>query len=301
MLFKRIALLFATLITILCALPASNIIAVSADEVADSDVIIYQPIESDLGTFNFDPTRYFLDKDNYIHPVVISFKESNTKDYYDLLYVYARLDPLPGLKGQMYYPNIEFTSVDVDYYYNDHLDKLYDNDNKVGSNFEIIHSDRIEINEYGFVYRLVIDSYGDYRDCNYREYQFTSLNYTYWSDGFVPGKKVPLSVELDNTYLFDNSNSLIFSNCINILAEDAHCWSYHFDEDNWWENFCDWIGGNRTDILTDQLFYSFYIKNWYVKELKSIDVRYKKVLLDAYRYNEYDTGKDTEFYKGTTG
>ena len=302
MLFKRIALLFATLITILCSLPAAaNLIAVSAQENTDSDVLILTSIEQDLGTFNFDPTRYFLDKENYLHPVVITFKESNTKDYYDLLYVYARLDPTPGLKGQMYYPNIEFTSIDVDYYYNDYLDKLYDNDDKVGSNFEIIHSDRIEVNEYGFVYRLVIDAYGDYRECNYREYQFTSLNYTYWSDGFVPGKKVPLSVEIDNSYLFDNSNSLIFNNCVNILAEDAHCWSYHFDEDNFWENVWESFWGQRQDVLTDQLFYSFYIKNWDVKELKSIDIRYKKTLLEGYRYNEHDTGKDTEFYKGTTG
>ena len=177
--FKRIALLSATLITTLCALPTASYIAVNAEESVDSDVVINQSIEDDLATFNFDYTRYCLDKENYLHPVVITFKESKESKYYDLLYVYARLDPIIGATGKnRLLPTIEFNSVDVNYYYSDKMATLYDDASNERSNFKFIYSDRLEVNENGYIYRLAINEYNDYRKSNFREYHFTKLNYT---------------------------------------------------------------------------------------------------------------------------
>lgn len=68
--------------------------------------------------------------------------------------------------------------------------------------------------------------------------------------------------------------------------------------ENTWEACLKWLGF-KNDTLKDQLFYSFYVANWNVKEIKSIDLVYKKVLLEGFRHNEADKGSTSEFYKGT--
>lgn len=98
MILKRFALFIVTLITLLVGLPTQTFVTVSADETS-SDIIPLTSIELDLLTFNFDYTRYCLDEENYLHPVVITYKESNTSAYCDLMYVYVRLDPEYGRNG----------------------------------------------------------------------------------------------------------------------------------------------------------------------------------------------------------
>lgn len=292
--FKRFALLFATLITILVGLPTTSYIAVSADE-TDSNITINQTIEQDLETFDFDYTRYFLSESEYLHPVVVNFRESKSTDYYDLLYVYGRKEKV-NIKECM----IGFDSVSYSLYVGDTYDDAMSESDCVYLNVikDVIHQDFIYIEETdGYLFRLALRS--SYRaSFNCRYYKFNELNYYIEK---TPRLQEDVTLEIDNYYLFDNSLSFIYSNCVNVILEDAHCWSWHFDEDSGWENFWEWWSGNKSDLLNDQLFYSFYVKNWNIKELKSIDLKYKKALLEGYRYNEADVGNTKEFYQGYTG
>ena len=131
-------------------------------------------------------------------------------------------------------------------------------------------------------------------------YNVDKLNYKYREYSINTCSTGSYTYTLDNHFLFNQSGELEYNNCINIRLEDPHAWSWHFDEDssleNTWELFKKTFGIAEEDCLKDQLFYSFYVANWNVKEIKSIDLVYKKVLLNGFRKNIADEGNMHEYY-----
>ena len=239
----------------------------------EEKIEIKQTVDEDLKSFNFDYNRYKVEPTRVYQPILINYRESNSKDYYDLLYFYD--------------PNDEFklNEITIDISTGDNTDSL----NKVKEQkYKLIEAGTSEDNT---IKRYAFKGYEDYRTIAYRKYDLKSLSYN------------DTSIQLVNSYLFkDKILEFEYSNCLNVRLEDPHAWSWHFDEDslgeNTWEACLKWLGF-KNDTLKDQLFYSFYVANWNVKEIKSIDLVYKKVLLEGFRHNEADEGSTSEFYKGT--
>lgn len=238
----------------------------------EEKIEIKQTVDEDLKSFNFDYTRYKLDSKRVYQPILINYLESVSQNYYDLLYFYD--------------PNNEFklNEITIDISTGDNTNSL----NKVKEQkYKLIEAGTSEDNT---IKRYAFKGYEDYRTSNYRKYDLQTLTYN------------DTSMQLVNSYLFNsNTKEFEYSNCINVKLEDPHAWSWHFDEDslqeNSWEACLKWLGFKK-DTLKDQLFYSFYVANWNVKEIRSIDLVYKKVLLEGFRYNQADTGTKSEFYKG---
>ena len=270
---KKFIIFFLAFINCFLCLENNHVVA-NADTSVGDNIIINQSVDEDLEEFGFDWERYCVGEDRFYQPIMINFRESLNEDSYDLIYFYNLDDYQPF-------------SVKVDIYVgNDssHLTKYE------SVNYELIPAG---VNDK-FVYRYAINGFENYRhDYRYRRYYFNTV---YCSLNSLESNNYG-SFVLNNAYQFDKNNTwLEYSNCINVILEDAHCWSWHFDEDNGWDNFWEWFGGNRSDVLKDQLFYSFYISNWDVSEIKSIDLQYKKALLEGYRYNIADIGNESEFY-----
>lgn len=253
--------IFSILFTML--FPYSKVLTIKAEEPV---ININQTVDEDLKAFNFDYERYKVDPELVYRPILINFNESASKDYMDLLYVY---DP----NNAFYLDKIEFN-----YYAGDSEDKL-----------ELIGSYNHKLylagtSEDKTIKRYAVDGYNyDLRNYKFRRYDITHLGV----------------YKVESSYLFNSNLGVDYNNCMNIVFEDAHNWSWHFDEDTGWQNFWDLF--SKKDTLHDQLFYSFYIPDkWDVTEIKSIDLQYKKVLLEAYRHNVADEGTEHEFYKDSS-
>ena len=256
---KKIILLLSL---ILINVIPNNVLVINAAE--ETSLTIYKTVDEDLKDFNFDYTKYYVNPDLVYRPIVIQFNESTSENYSDLLYLYD--------------PNNSF-DLDVltyDVYYGDSSDKLDVIDLNLKTT--LYHSG---VSEDGKVKRLALNTFDEKRnEYKYRKYILKSLD----------------DYEIYSVYMFD-SNYINYSNCINLYLENPHNWSWHFDEDTtWWENFKDSF--KHGDTLKDQLFYSFYIPaKWDVSEIKSIDLKYKKVLLEGYRANIADTTSVHDFYQ----
>lgn len=269
---KKFILFFLTFITCLFLIPNDYVVANAETSVSDN-VIINQSVDDDLAEFNFDYERYCVDEDKFYQPIMINYRESLSSEYYDLVYFYN----LHSFSTPYY--------LKINIYVGDNVDSL----TKIKSeNYRLYQAGSNENN----IYRFALNAFDTYRnEYKYRLYEIVSV-----SCRFFETEKY-MSYELNNLYQFEKNNTYYsYSNCMNVILEDAHCWSWHFDEDNDWDNFWEWVGGNRSDVLKDQLFYSFYISNWDVSEIKSIDLQYKKVLLDGWRHNVADIGNESEFY-----
>lgn len=243
----------------------------------EKNIQITQTVDEDLKSFNFDYERYKMDPEVIYRPILITYKESISNDYYDLIYFY---DPNN-------YFNIMSVSTDI---------LVGNNPNKL-TKFKTETYQLLETGKSsdGTIKRYAFNAYEDYRkEYNYRQYDFKQINFNNYS------------IELNNAYLFNGGN-LEFSNCLNVSLEDPHAWSWHFDENLYeqtiWQNICQFFTGQiQADILKDQLFYSFYIANgWNIKEIKSMEIEFKKVLLEGCRYNFADTTGTPEFYNPDKG
>lgn len=260
---NKIITIFMLLLMLIPYSTALNLKAV------ESPISINQSVDEDLKYFNFDYERYKVDPELVYRPILINFNESNSKDYMDLIYVYD--------------PNDSFVlnSIKIKFYAGSSEDKLqYIKD----LSYQLYSAGSSEDKT---IKRYALKGYDyDLRNYSFRRYDVTHLG----------------AFKVESSYLFGPSGSTVnYTNCMNILLEDAHNWSWHFDEDtSWWENFKDLYITN-SDVLHDQLFYSFYIPNkWDVKEIKSIDLQYKKVLLEGNRHNVADEGTVHEFYQDTS-
>ena len=232
----------------------------------ETSLTIYQSVDDDLKTFNFDYKKYLVNPELVYRPIVINFNESLSDNYADLLYIYD--------------PNDEFNlnTLSCDISYGNSENSFYLTNNDVTCNLYFAGSSNDNL-----IKRYVVSFPETRNDSNYRKYTINSL------DNF----------DVNLIYLFKNSNFLEYSNSMNIKLEEAHNWSYHFDEDtSYWETFKDWLTGS--DILKDQLFYSFVIpEKWDVSNIETIDIQYKKCLLEGYRSNVADDSSIHNFYKNT--
>lgn len=267
---KRILIFFTTLLTSLNFAPINVVNAAEDNANIDSSLKINQSVDDDLKGFNFDYKKYLVDSSQYYQPIMLNFAESLDSNYYDLIYLYLNND--------------SFTKVlnfKVDIYVGNNSNKL-----KLYKEDVIYEPLKAGQSEDGVV-RYAVSGYDDYRiTYKYRKYHFKTIKTSVLLPPLISGgiKNLENEYELNNIYQFQYKNPILqFSNNINVVLEDAHCWSWHFDEDNGWDNFWEWFGGNKNDTLKDQLFYSFYVKDWNVKELKSIKLQYKKVFFDGYR------------------
>lgn len=237
----------------------------------EKNIQITQTVDEDLKSFNFDYERYKMNPEVIYRPILITYKESISNDYYDLIYFYD--------------PNNQFNIMSVS------TDILVGNNPNKLTKFKTETYQLLETGKSsdGTIKRYAFNAYENYRkEYNYRQYNFKQINFNNYS------------IELNNAYLFNGGN-LEFSNCLNVRLEDPHAWSWHFDEQLYqpdiWESILNYFGGIEKNQLKDQLFYSFYLaNNWNVKEIKSIDIQYKKVLLEANRYNIADIGSNKEYY-----
>lgn len=265
---KFLISLFSILYIFLLSFPISINEVYASDELV-SPITINQSVDEDLKSFNFDYEKYQVNPELVYRPIIVNFNESTSKDYMDLLYVY---DPnnVFDLAKIRYTINYGVTEDCLDFKENI-INKMYLSGKSSDGTFK-----RYAIN--GYIHER--DNY------NFRLYTITYLEMLH-GGGF----------NVNDKYLFEKSTGLTYSNCMNIRLEDPHNWSWHFDEDTTgWEAFKDWWTG--TDVLHDQLFYSFYIpKGWDVKNIESIDLKYKKVFLSGYRHNIADTGIKHEFYQ----
>lgn len=254
--------IFSFIYLFLLGTPLSSINIVFATE--EPVITINQSVDEDLKAFNFDYEKYQVNKDLCYRPIIINFNESISEDYMDLLYVY---DPNNSFKLSKIKYHFGYGEDLNNYQYKTDIEKIM--------YLSGTSSD-------GTIKRYAINGFSEERlNYKYRLYAIFSVD----------------EYSINNKYLFENSNGLIYSNCMNIRLEDSHNWSWHFDEDTtFWENFKDWF--NKEDILKDQLFYSFYIPDkWNVYNIQSIDLRYKKCLLDGNRYNVADTGITHDFFQ----
>lgn len=263
------SLLFTSLILLTSS---SSFISSSYPTSRSSSIVVKKSVEEDLLSMNIDYEKYCVDVTRVINPILIAFTESKNTNYKSLLYFY---DPLKQINDN----SVISFSVST----GDDMQSLSAVEIKEEEDKKLYYVDSSKDEK---IDRYYINYVGD-NNKKYSDYNFKAVN----------------NYELESHYIFSHDNlSLDYSNCLNIKLGDPHCWSWHFDEDtneqNLWESFCEWFG-YKTDTLRDQIFYSFYVKNWDIKNIKSIDFKYKKVLLDGYRYNEADVGVDSTFYRGS--
>lgn len=231
----------------------------------EENVVTYKTVDEDLKEFNFDYKRYLVDESLVYRPIIINFNESLSPNYSDLLYVY---DPNNLIDDLTISYDVSVSSDGNGYsVYNSFTKNIY---------LAGLSSD-------GLVKRYALNGYENYRNnLDYREYQINELG----------------GYSVDSIYRFGPSNTLEYGNSLNMYLEDPHNWSWHFDEDNWWQNVSDWFSGS--DVLKDQLFYSFKIPDgWDVNQIESIDIQYKKALLEGYRATVADNDETHNFYQNT--
>lgn len=263
--FKKIYSYLLLLLITISFFPFNNTKIVKADTTPTFETEVHQSVDDDLENFDFDYEKYFIDKELCYRPIIISFNESLSEEYTDLLYLYDPnnlLDENINVNFQIYYSSSS-TSVNGVQPINVTKEAIYDSSSSDGN-----------VKRYSLITEKV-----DKTKYSLRRYKINKIN----------------DYETSCIYDFDNNSTLNYSNSLNIRLGDPHNWSYHFDEDNGWQNFCDLI--TVSDDLKDQLFYSFYIPERFdVKDIQSIDMQYKKVLLHGHRHNYADEGTTHEFY-----
>lgn len=236
------------------------------------EISIKQTVDEDLKHFNIDIDKFKFDSRLVYEPIVISYLESSSKDYLDLIYIY---DPLNSY---------QLTST---------FFIMYDKEGNIRDNSDVdLKCYYSGSSSDGTIKRYAFDGYKDIRlDYSYRKYQlkFNYEDYTSNETKTISGL---------HEYAF-SGNTTSYSNQVNVMIGNPQCWSWHFDEDsagqNMWESFLK-LFAYDSDQLVDQIFYSFYFENWSVKEIKSIDMEYKRVLLDGSRYNVASHGKYYDFF-----
>ena len=258
--YSFILLLFMTL----SFFPFYNTKIVKADT-PTFETEVHQSVDDDLATFDFDYEKYFIDKELCYRPIIISFNESLSEEYADLLYLYDPNNLLEESISVTFQIFLSNNSSSISGVQPSQVSKeaIYDSSSSDGN-----------VKRYSLITEKIDKS-------NYalRRYKIIKIN----------------DYETSCIYDFDNNGNTTYSNSLNIRLGDPHNWSYHFDEDNGWQNLVDWI--SRSDDLKDQLFYSFYIPDGFdVSNIQSIDMQYKKVLLHGYRHNRFDEGTTHEFY-----
>lgn len=261
---------------LLCS-AASPAMLLTFAEKPETKIDIKQTVEEDLSSLDIDVEKYLIDPERITGPVLIAFNETNSEKYKSLVYFY---DPLKIITSDIELELIVSSGNDLD-----HLEEV-----TVQPDEHQLHY--VDSSSDGKIDRYYIDYLPDGN--RYAEYHFDYLTDPINAYGY----------DLDAKFVFDRSGLFLdYSNCLNVLLGNPYAWSWHFDEDseseNWWESFKSTFGV-REDTLKDQLFYSFYLKNWKKSEIRSIDLEYKKVLLEGYRYNEADDGNTSEFYTGTS-
>lgn len=272
---NRLTSLILTSITCYCLLP-NNIVHVKAND--GTEAIINKSVDEDIKTFNFDVNRYKIDSKLVYRPILITYIESKSSKFYDLAYFYDPNDEFDLQKANVTIDGKENADSEIKYTYTSIYNLTYAGMSKDKT-----------------IKRYFLNTYNvDKLNYKYREYSINTCStdsYTY---------------TLDNHFLFNQLGELEYNNCINIRLEDAHAWSWHFDEQlydkPWWQKFGEFFVQKDTqNILRDQLFYSFYIlDDWNIKEIKSMDIEYKKVLLVGNRYNIADTTGKSEMYNPDT-
>lgn len=268
---NRLTSLILTSITCYCLLP-NNIVHVKAND--GTEAIINKSVDEDIKTFNFDVNRYKIDSKLVYRPILITYIESKSSKFYDLVYFYDPNDEFDLQKANVTIDGKENADSEIKYTYTSIYNLTYAGMSKDKT-----------------IKRYFLNTYNvDKLNYKYREYSINTCStdsYTY---------------TLDNHFLFNQLGELEYNNCVNIRLEDAHAWSWHFDEQlydkPWWQKFGEFfVQKDLKNILRDQLFYSFYIlDNWNIKEIKSMDIEYKKVLLIGNRYNIADTTGKSEMY-----
>lgn len=272
---NRLTSLILTSITCYCLLP-NNIVHVKAND--GTEAIINKSVDEDIKTFNFDVNRYKIDSKLVYRPILITYIESKSSKFYDLVYFYDPNDEFDLQKANVTIEGKENADSEIKYTYTSIYNLTYAGMSKDKT-----------------IKRYFLNTYNvDKLNYKYREYSINTCStdsYTY---------------TLDNHFLFNQLGELEYNNCVNIRLEDAHAWSWHFDEQlynkSWWQKFNEFfIQKDTQNILRDQLFYSFYIlDDWNIKEIKSMDIEYKKVLLVGKRYNIADTTGKSEMYNPDT-
>lgn len=267
---NRLTSLILTSITCYCLLP-NNIVHVKAND--GTEAIINKSVDEDIKTFNFDVNRYKIDSKLVYRPILITYIESKSSKFYDLVYFYDPNDEFDLQKANVTIEGKENADSEIKYTYTSIYNLTYAGMSKDKT-----------------IKRYFLNTYNvDKLNYKYREYSINTCStdsYTY---------------TLDNHFLFNQLGELEYNNCVNIRLEDAHAWSWHFDEELYapdlWEKIKNYFGQIKHDTLKDQLFYSFYILNdWNLKEIKSMDIEYKKVLLKGFRHNVADTTGKSEMY-----
>lgn len=272
---NRLTSLILTSITCYCLLP-NNIVHVKAND--GTEAIINKSVDEDIKTFNFDVNRYKIDSKLVYRPILITYIESKSSKFYDLAYFYDPNDEFDLQKANVTIDGKENADSEIKYTYTSIYNLTYAGMSKDKT-----------------IKRYFLNTYNiDKLNYKYREYSINTCStdsYTY---------------TLDNHFLFNQLGELEYNNCVNIRLEDAHAWSWHFDEQlynkSWWQKFNEFfIQKDTKNILRDQLFYSFYIlDDWNIKEIKSMDIEYKKVLLKGCRHNIADTTGKSEMYNPDT-
>ena len=82
---NRLTSLILTSITCYCLLP-NNIVHVKAND--GTEAIINKSVDEDIKTFNFDVNRYKIDSKLVYRPILITYIESKSSKFYDLVYFY---------------------------------------------------------------------------------------------------------------------------------------------------------------------------------------------------------------------
>ena len=152
----------------------------------ETSLTIYQSVDDDLKTFNFDYKKYLVNPELVYRPIVINFNESLSDNYSDLLYIYDPNDEF----------NLNTLSCDISYGTSENSFYLTNNDVTCDLYFAGSSNDNL-------IKRYVVSFPETRNDSNYRKYTINSL------DNF----------DVNLIYLFKNSNILEYSNLMNIRLE----------------------------------------------------------------------------------
>jgi len=240
-------------------------------EIIDYNLKSFKSVDEDLESFKNDVEvdKYYELGTRVNNPVLMYFVESLNSNY-SLVYVY---DPLNFGVSDMTYDVKVGSVMDIStykYVYKDVNAKLM---------YSGSSSDGV-VKRYAFE----LDNKNYLESYSYRYYSLKMFNLIYENR----------SCELVNEYLFASDGYVNYSQNCNLILDDNYCWSYRFDEDSAWENFWECFIRD-TDTLHDQIFYSFYCKNWDISEIYSVDLAYKESILFGNKLNKSDSGLLTEF------
>lgn len=271
-------LLCFSLVSLTCylSLPQNNYLA----KAESNEIIINQTVDDDLKSF--DLRKYYVDPSFIIEPTLIYFNEAYSNKHLDLVYFY---DPNNAFDyGKLSYQVCYSSSETI-------VDDVINDTNKNNRTYFYYYTKDLifagtssdkKVKRFAF--------YQDDEEINNRK----SYDYHYYKMNKID------STKLNNEYLFKKDNVQEVSNDLNVVLGDPHVWSWNFDEDstleNVWEEFLALFVGQ--DTLRNQLFYSFYVDNWLIKDIKAIEMQYKKVLFDGSRAGPADTDEKNRAFMG---